>query len=79
MSTEINIKSPTRVDLAGGTLDCWPLYLFLNDPVTVNLSIDIFTRAKLTPVDDGSSRVRLVTKDLKLDREYANLEQCLKG
>ncbi len=78
MGTEISIKSPTRVDLAGGTLDCWPLYLFLNDPVTVNLSINIFTRAKLTPVDDGSSRVRLVTKDLKLDREYANLEQCLK-
>lgn len=78
MSIEINIQSPTRVDLAGGTLDCWPLYLFLHDPVTVNLSIDIFTRVKLRPVTDGSMRVRLITKDLQLDREYANLEDCLR-
>ena len=24
----IESKAPTRVDLAGGTLDIWPLYLF---------------------------------------------------
>ncbi len=27
---KIVVKSPTRVDLAGGTLDLWPLYLFIN-------------------------------------------------
>lgn len=27
----IKIESPTRVDLAGGTLDCWPLHLFVGD------------------------------------------------
>ena len=69
-------KSPTRVDLAGGTLDCWPLYLFLNDPVTVNIAIDIFTTAKLTPRKDG--KVRLITRDLKLDKEFISLSDCLK-
>ena len=43
----ISIKSPTRVDLAGGTLDLWPLYCFVGGAVTVNLSIDIYTYANL--------------------------------
>ncbi|CAN5683080.1 N/A [soil metagenome] len=68
-------RSPTRVDLAGGTLDCWPLYLFLNDPLTVNIAVDIFTTAKLTPRPD--QRVRLITRDLGQDKEYANLAACL--
>lgn len=73
--TPIIARSPTRVDLAGGTLDCWPLYLFLNDPLTVNVAIDIFTTAKLTPRSDG--KVRLITRDLKLDKEYPSLRTCL--
>ena len=70
-------KSPTRVDLAGGTLDCWPLYLFLNDPLTVNVAIDIFTMATLTPRRD--KKVRLVTRDLKFDIEFASLAECLES
>lgn len=48
-------RAPTRIDLAGGTLDIWPLYLFLEDPVTVNLAIDLFAEAVLetTPLSRG--------------------------
>lgn len=80
----IVIQSATRVDLAGGTLDCWPLYLFLNDPVTVNVSIDVFTRARLTPqlqslpIAQDRSTVRLITRDLNLDRSYKSLDLCLR-
>jgi D-glycero-alpha-D-manno-heptose-7-phosphate kinase len=51
------------------------LYLFLNDPLTVNVAVDIFTTAKLTPRSDA--RVRLITRDLGLDKEYASLKDCL--
>ncbi len=68
-------KSPTRVDLAGGTLDCWPLYLFLNDPLTVNVSIDVFTSVNLRPRDDR--RVVLASKDLGVTKEYSTLDLCL--
>lgn len=71
----ITIKSPTRVDLAGGTLDCWPLYLFLGDPLTINVAVDIFTSATLTPRTD--QRVRLITRDLKMDKEYPSLQACI--
>lgn len=45
----IKIKSATRVDLAGGTLDMWPLYNFIGGALTINLAISINTYATLTP------------------------------
>ena len=47
MSLKINSKAPTRIDLAGGTVDIWPIYLFLDKPVTLNLGIDLFAEASL--------------------------------
>lgn len=73
--TAVQIQSPTRVDLAGGTLDLWPLYLFLGGAVTVNVAIDVFTRAEILPLTEG--RVILESRDLKLKKEYANLREAL--
>lgn len=75
MNSTITFQSPTRVDLAGGTLDCWPLYLFLGDPLTVNVAIDIFTTASLSPRED--SKVVLITKDLGKEKTYASLSEAL--
>ena len=47
-SRTIDSKAPTRVDLAGGTVDIWPLYLFLDEPTTINLGIDLFAQTRLT-------------------------------
>lgn len=72
---EIQVKSPTRVDLAGGTLDCWPLYLFLGDPVTVNIAIDVFTYVELKELPD--QKVELCSADLNARKAYPNLDECL--
>ncbi len=48
----IENRSPTRVDLAGGTLDMWPLYNFVGRAKTINLAIDIWTSAKLVKQSD---------------------------
>jgi len=72
---EFSAKSPTRIDLAGGTLDVGQLYLFFDRTVTVNLAIDIFTHAKLTEL--SGSKVRLVSRDLDFDQEYKDLADCL--
>jgi D-glycero-alpha-D-manno-heptose-7-phosphate kinase len=74
---EIQVKSPTRVDLAGGTLDCWPLYLFLNDPVTINVAIDIFTYVSLSERSD--KKIQLTSVDLGAENTYASLDDCLKA
>ena len=49
MAIKILSKAPTRIDLAGGTLDIWPLYLFLRNPLTVNVGIDLHAEARLVP------------------------------
>ncbi|MGE5087022.1 MAG: galactokinase [Bacillota bacterium] len=72
---KIVVKSPTRVDLAGGTLDLWPLYLFINGASTVNLAIDVFTTAEIVPHEDAT--IVLESADLKLRKAYTNLAEAL--
>jgi D-glycero-alpha-D-manno-heptose-7-phosphate kinase len=66
------VKSPTRIDLAGGTLDCWPLYCFAGPTVTTNVSISIFTRARLE-MRDGAS-IRLDMTDFGYRRDFTDLD-----
>lgn len=67
----IHIKSPTRVDLAGGTLDMWPLYNFVSGAVTINLAIDIWTEVELE--SSGSSEIYIESKDLNLKWKFNDL------
>ncbi len=49
-ASAITATAPCRVDLAGGTLDMWPLYLFHPGGVTVNFAVNILTTCRLTPL-----------------------------
>lgn len=49
----LEASAPTRIDLAGGTLDIWPLYLFHEGAQTINAAISLRARARLTPRTDG--------------------------
>ncbi|MGZ3803349.1 MAG: GHMP family kinase ATP-binding protein [Pseudobdellovibrionaceae bacterium] len=73
---KIHIKSPTRVDLAGGTLDLWPLNLFVGGATTVNVAIDIYTHALIESLEN--ERVLLESKDLGLQKEYKDLTEALR-
>ena len=46
---QIFTQAPCRADLAGSTLDLWPLYLFHPGAVTVNMAVNILTSCKITP------------------------------
>lgn len=71
----IKIQSPTRVDLAGGTLDCWPLFLLVGRCRTINISIDIMTSVELETLDD--SQVIAEITDLNFSKSYSNLQEFL--
>lgn len=71
----IQIKSPTRVDLAGGTLDMWPLHNFVGQARTINVAIDIYTKATLVPRND--KKIILNSKDLNLTKTYEDRKACL--
>jgi D-glycero-alpha-D-manno-heptose-7-phosphate kinase len=57
----IDCSAPTRIDLAGGTIDIWPLYLFHQPAVTLNAAISL--RAHCTIESRGDARVVLVSED----------------
>jgi D-glycero-alpha-D-manno-heptose-7-phosphate kinase len=54
----LRARSPSRIDLSGGTLDLWPLYLLIEQAATVNLAIDLYTEVTVAPSSDGKWRVR---------------------
>ncbi len=72
---KIQIKSPTRVDLAGGTLDMWPLFNFVGGATTINIAIDIWTEVELTTTTDGS--VEIESKDLKQVWKFTEMANFL--
>lgn len=54
----ITTSAPTRIDLAGGTLDIWPLYLFHPGAQTINAAISLRARATIEPRDDERIVIR---------------------
>src|SRR5438132_229618 len=46
-------SAPTRIDLAGGTIDIWPLYLAHDGASTVNAAISLRAHATIEPRTDG--------------------------
>jgi D-glycero-alpha-D-manno-heptose-7-phosphate kinase len=57
----ISASAPTRIDLAGGTIDIWPLYLFHAGAQTLNAAISLRARAWIDARPDN--RVELVSED----------------
>jgi D-glycero-alpha-D-manno-heptose-7-phosphate kinase len=68
---EIRVRVPMRVDLAGGTLDVYPLYLFEGGGLTVNAAVDIFAEVQIATRAD--ERVTIQSDDLGQAEIHANL------
>src|SRR6187431_3082714 len=47
-------SAPTRIDLAGGTIDIWPLYLFHDGAATLNAAISLRAHVRIEPRADGA-------------------------
>lgn len=62
--TRITARVPVRVDLAGGTLDLWPLYLFYPGSRTVNAAISLWAEVEVEQTDDSSIEVSLTDADV---------------
>jgi D-glycero-alpha-D-manno-heptose-7-phosphate kinase len=60
-SVRIVSSAPTRIDLAGGTIDIWPLYLFHRDAITINAAISLRAHAEITERSDGT--IELISVD----------------
>ena len=60
-AVHIHASAPTRIDLAGGTLDIWPLYLFHDGAQTLNAAISL--RASCDLRSRADRRLVIVSED----------------
>ena len=66
----LTASAPTRIDLAGGTIDIWPLYLFHDGAQTLNAAISLRAHVEMRSRDDG--RVLLESVDTGRRREVSH-------
>jgi len=69
----IEAQAPCRADLAGGTMDLWPLYLFHPGALTLNFAVNILTTCRITPL--RGKRIRLRSLDTRREEEFTGFEE----
>src|SRR5262245_39426619 len=73
----VEATAPTRIDLAGGTLDIYPLYLFEEGGITVNIGIDVVSRVRVSTRPDDAVSIRSV--DTGMEERAPSLDALALG
>jgi len=73
----IESSAPTRVDLAGGTIDIWPLYLFHPGASTVNFAINLRASCWIKTRDDGHIVLESRDRKVSFETELAAIEDLI--
>lgn len=68
----LTASAPTRIDLAGGTIDIWPLYLFHPGAQTLHAAISLRAHARIDTGPDDA--VTLVSEDIGRHVRLATLD-----
>ena len=71
----LKATSPTRLDLAGATLDIYPLYIFEGGGLTLNAAIDLGSQVELEVRADRA--IRIESEDLNLSLEAPALKDLV--
>lgn len=70
----VSASAPARVDLAGGTLDLWPIHVLHPGTVTVNVAIGLFASCR---VREGGGLFRVRAADGSFERSAGNPSELL--
>jgi D-glycero-alpha-D-manno-heptose-7-phosphate kinase len=63
----IESSAPTRVDLAGGTIDIPPLFLFHEGAATVNFAVSLLAKCRIETRDDSTIVLESVDRAVKFE------------
>ena len=66
-------QAPCRADLAGGTIDLWPLYLFHAGALTLNFALNIQTKCRITGLK--GKRIQLRSLDTRRSEEFRDFAE----
>ena len=69
----VTVRAPVRADLAGGTLDLWPIYLFHPGSRTVNVAISYYAESEVSETGDGAIEIHLT--DQQYRQRYDSMQE----
>ncbi|HSP13888.1 MAG TPA: hypothetical protein VLV78_03940 [Thermoanaerobaculia bacterium] len=70
---KVIVRAPVRADLAGGTLDLWPIYLFHPGSRTVNVAVSYYAESEVLETGDGAIDVHLADEQYR--HRYESLQE----
>jgi len=71
----IESSAPTRVDLAGGTIDIWPLYLFHPGATTVNFAVNLMAKCFIETRDDERIIIESRDRHKKVETTLSDIDE----
>jgi D-glycero-alpha-D-manno-heptose-7-phosphate kinase len=74
----IESSAPTRVDLAGGTIDIWPLYLFHPNAATVNFAISMRAHCRIQTRTDDRIVLESLDREIRFETSLKDLDNLIK-
>ncbi len=69
----IESSAPTRVDLAGGTIDIPPLFLFHEGAATVNFAVNLMARVRIETRSDDKIILESLDRDVKFETSLGKI------
>ncbi|HEU4521755.1 MAG TPA: hypothetical protein VFT12_07120, partial [Thermoanaerobaculia bacterium] len=70
---KVIVRAPARADLAGGTLDLWPIYLFHAGSRTVNVAISFYAESEV--VMTGGDAIEIHLSDDGYRHRYESMQE----
>ncbi|HEX9162875.1 MAG TPA: hypothetical protein VF980_14305 [Thermoanaerobaculia bacterium] len=70
---KVIVRAPVRADLAGGTLDLWPLYLFHPGSRTVHVAVSHYAESEVAETGDGAIEVHLADEQYR--QRYESMQE----
>src|SRR5436309_90986 len=71
----IESSAPTRADLAGGTIDIWPLYLFHTGATTVNFALSLRARVRIETRADDRIVIESLDRGVRVDTTTERIDE----
>lgn len=71
----IESSAPTRVDLAGGTIDIWPLYLFHTGATTVNFAVNLLAKCRIETRDDDNIIIESRDRKKRVETNLSHIDE----
>lgn len=71
MGWKVTAEAPTRVDIAGGTLDLWPIHFLLPNAATVNVAVTLSAAVEVSPSADRMFHFRSEDQNAEFSGDFA--------